>query len=202
MQSILLRGDHPRLLLVIAFFLRNWYSGTPPYAVSPVEGIRRRVGAGVAVSFMTGNDLDAAEKAAKAADVAVVVIGNHPTCNAGWAKYAKLRLSSKSMGSDGSVKVSVAVTNTGSRAGDEVVQMYVQHLGSKVERPIRELKGFERVSLAPKETKVVEMQLPASARGYWNEAQHGVVEEEEPVKILVGGSSDNVRTEGVVGVMR
>ena len=60
-------------------------------------------------------------------------------------KYANLRTSSPQVAKDGAVKVSVDVTNTGSRAGDAVVQLYVKHLGSKVARPGEELKGFKRV---------------------------------------------------------
>ena len=61
-------------------------------------------------------------------------------------KYSNLRTSSPQLAKDGTVTVSVDVTNTGSRAGDAVVQMYVKHLGSKVERPAEELKGFQRVN--------------------------------------------------------
>jgi beta-glucosidase len=64
----------------------DWYSGTPPYAVTPLEGIRARAGAGVKVTSSNGGDLTEAAALAKDADVAVVIIGNHPTCDAGWAK--------------------------------------------------------------------------------------------------------------------
>ena len=65
-------------------------------------------------------------------------------------KYSNLRTSSPTLAKDGTVTVSVDVTNTGSRAGDAVVQMYVKHLGSKVERPREELEGFKRVNLQPR----------------------------------------------------
>src|ERR1019366_3105561 len=64
----------------------DWYSGTPPYAVSPLDGIKNKLGGGVKVDFARDNSQDAAAKIARAADVAIVVVGNHPTCNAGWAK--------------------------------------------------------------------------------------------------------------------
>ncbi len=64
----------------------DWYSGTPPDTVTPLAGIRTRAGAGVKVSFATGENLDQAAELARSADVAVVVIGNHPTCDAGWNK--------------------------------------------------------------------------------------------------------------------
>ena len=64
----------------------DWYSGTPPYTVSPLEGIRAKAGEKIAVSYSPDNTNDAAVEFARAADVAIVIVGNHPTCNAGWAK--------------------------------------------------------------------------------------------------------------------
>ena len=61
------------------------------------------------------------------------------------------------------------VTNTGKRDGDEVVQLYVKHLGSKVARPRKELRGFRRVTLQPGETKTVELPLAAQSLAYWDE---------------------------------
>jgi beta-glucosidase len=66
----------------------DWYSGTPPYTVTPLEGIRARAGAGIKVTYSNGADLGEAGALAKNADVAVVIIGNHPTCDAGWNKCA------------------------------------------------------------------------------------------------------------------
>jgi beta-glucosidase len=58
----------------------DWYSGAFPYAITPLDGIKNKVGAGVKVNFALNNDNNAAVDAAKASDVAIVVIGNHPTC--------------------------------------------------------------------------------------------------------------------------
>jgi beta-glucosidase len=66
--------------------LLDWYSGTPPYTVSPLAGIREAVGDGVRVDFVADNTDGAAARIARNADVAVVVVGNHPTCDAGWEK--------------------------------------------------------------------------------------------------------------------
>jgi beta-glucosidase len=63
----------------------DWYSGTPPYTVSPLEGIRNKVGKSVNVYFAATNKYDSAVIAAKKADIAIVCVGNHPTCDAGWA---------------------------------------------------------------------------------------------------------------------
>jgi beta-glucosidase len=94
------------------------------------------------------------------------------------------------------------VENTGERAGDEVVQMYLTHEGSKVTRPTRELRGFERVSLQPHETKTVRMKLKAASLSYWDEPAGRFVVEEEPVRIRVGGSSADTRMETMVTVAR
>jgi beta-glucosidase len=93
---------------------------------------------------------------------------------------------------DGEVQVTVKVRNTGKRAGDEVVQMYVQHLGSAVERPQLELKGFERVRIEPGAAKNVVLNLKPRDLAYWDEARHAWCTEKEPVRILAGGSSDKL----------
>ena len=310
----------------------DWYSGTPPYTVTPVAGIRERVGATVAVQMSTGSDLAEAAALAKQADVAIVIIGNHPTCDAGWAKcplpsdgkeaidrktltlaqediakavlaanpktivvlqasfpftttwtqehvpailemthnseeqgngladvlfgdynpagrlsqtwvaseqdlppmmdydlrhgrtylylkqkplyafgyglsyttfaYSNLKVSLPKLKQDGTEMVSVDVKNTGSRAGDEVVQLYVSHQGSAVARPIEELKGFERVNLKPGEMRTVTMKLPASALAYWDDGSKKMVVEADRVQVSVGGSSDKLPLHTVVQVVQ
>ena len=310
----------------------DWYSGAFPYAVTPLDGIRNKVGPGVRVNFALNNDNSAAVEAAKVSDVAIVVIGNHPTCDAGWAKceplsdgkesidrrsielqpaqeqliedvvkanprtivvlkasfpfainwaqenvpaivhmahnsqeegnaladvlfgdynpagrlvqtwvksiddlppmmdynirnnrtymyfkgqplypfgyglsyttfaYSNLRTSAPRLASDGQIVVSVNVRNTGKREGQEVVQLYVEHMGSKVERPIKELKGFERVALKVGETKTVRMTLKAEDLGYWDSQKKQWVVEAGNVKLMVGASSADVRLQQTVGV--
>ena len=106
------------------------------------------------------------------------------------------------MGPDGEVTVSVDLKNTGRRAGDEVVQLYVRHEASKVERPRKELRGFERVSLEAGETKTVRLKLRAASLAYWDEKTSRFVVEDEPVRLMVGGSSSDVRLETTVRVSR
>jgi beta-glucosidase len=300
--------------------LLDWYSGTPPYFVSTLEGIREGAGPGVKVLFDDGADAAQATKVARAADVAIVVVGNHPECNAGWDQcpvpsngkedvdrktivleqeelvkqvfaanpktievlrasfpyaivwsqqnlpaivhmthnsqeeghgladvlfgdyspagrltqtwptgdaellpildynlldgetylyskqkplyafgyglsytsfqYEALKLSEPKVAADGSVRVTVRVRNTGKRAGDEVVQMYVQHLGSAVARPKLELKGFERVRLEAGAARDVTMELKPHDLAYWDVAGHVWRVEKEQVRVLGGGSSD------------
>jgi beta-glucosidase len=302
--------------------LIDWYSGTPPFTVTPLAGIRARAGAGVKVEYATGEDLGAVAALAKSVDAVVVVIGNHPTCDAGWEKcpvpsdgkeavdrkslmlaqeeiakaalaanpktivvlqasfpftttwseehvpaileithnseeqgagladvlfgdydpagrltqtwvrdeadlppmmdynirdgrtymyakqkplyafgfglsytsfaYSHLRVSAPTLGAEATATVSVDVKNTGSREGDEVVQMYVSHEGSKVARPVEELKGFERVSLKAGEMKTVTLPLAAKALAYWSDEAKAFVVEKDRVEVKVGGSSDDL----------
>jgi beta-glucosidase len=83
-------------------------------------------------------------------------------------KFANLAVSPESAGANPQVTVTFDVTNSGSRKGAEVAQVYVSDDHSKIERPERELKGFERVPLAPGETKHVSVMLDARAFAYWS----------------------------------
>ena len=114
--------------------------------------------------------------------------------------YSGLKVSKTRLGAGDAAAVSVEVKNTGTRAGDEVVQMYVAHEGSKVERPAEELKGFVRVSLRAGESKTVTMPLAAKDLAYWDEGAKKFVVEKDKVEVRVGGSSEDVRLKTVVGV--
>ena len=321
----------------------DWYGGTPPHAITPLEGIRSAVGPDVKVNYAADEIGNAAMRVAQSSDVAIVVVGNDPTCgpdmahdwvnsadgggtlpctvpsdgregrdrevitlaqeqlikqvyavnpktvvilvssfpfainwtqsnvpailhiahssqdegtalasvlfgdyNPGgrlvttWPKsidqlppmmdydirhgrtymyfkgdplysfgyglsytsfrYANLKASSAEVASDGAITVSVDVTNTGSLTGDEVVQLYVKHLKSKVERPVEELKGFQRVSLRPNETKTVQIPLKASTLAFWDEKQGQFEVEAEPVKLMIGSSSKDIKLATTVNV--
>ncbi len=310
--------------------LQDWYSGTPPYSVSILEGIKNKVAANVAVSHTTNANLAVAM--AKSADVVVVCVGNNPTGNLGWKKvdgptegreavdresisldsaqealvkslyqvnkhvilvlisnfpvainweqqnipaiihithcsqeqgnamadalfgdinpggklvqtwpdslaqlppmmdynirhgrtymyfkgqplypfgfglsytsfeYSNLKTSADKIDKNGEISVSIDVKNTGSRAGDEVVQFYVKHLKSRVERPLEELKGFNRITLNPGETQTVTTKLPASTLAYWDVAKHSFIVEKELVQLMVGSSSADIKAQKVVEV--
>ncbi|MGB7547115.1 MAG: glycoside hydrolase family 3 C-terminal domain-containing protein [Terracidiphilus sp.] len=315
--------------------LLDWYSGTPPYAVSILDGIREAAGKDVTVLFADGSDPAEAAALARKADVAIVVVGNHPECNAGWDEcptpsngkedvdrktivleqeslvkqvfaanprtievlrssfpyaivwseqnlpaivhmvhnsqeeghgladvlfgvyspagrltqtwptgdaqlppildynlldghtymyskekplyafgyglsyttfaYEGLSLSAPKMDADGSVEVTVKVKNTGTRPSDEVVQMYVQHPGSQgggsaVQRPRLELKGFKRVRIEAGAERDVTLQLKARDLAYWDTPNHTWRVEKEQVRVLAGGSSDNLPVHAVVEV--
>jgi beta-glucosidase len=313
--------------------LLDWYSGTPPYTVTPLAGIRNKVGNSVEVKYAKDNTGGAAVNIAKAAGVAIVCVGNHPYCytapwgectipsdgreavdrqaiileqeelikqvysanpntvvvlissfpyainwtqenipaiihlthssqelgnaladalfgevNPGgrlvqtWPKaieqlpamldynirhgrtymyfkdeplypfgyglsyttfaYSNLRVSSNKLKSQGEISVSVDIRNTGKRAGDEVVQMYVKHLNSRVERPLKELRGFKRVTVKPSETKTVSIPLKAENLAYWEKDQHRFVVEPEQISIMVGSSSADIKLQAAIEVVR
>jgi beta-glucosidase len=325
----------------------DWYGGTPPYATTPLQGIRNEVGPNVKVNFAAydaPDGEDAALQAASESDVAVVVVGNNPTCgdeahawysspgNGGgitlpctdpgdgregrdretmdlnqeqiikqvfiknpktvvmlvtsfpytinWTeanvpailtmahssqdegtalarvlfgddnpgghlvrtwprsadqlpprmdynirdgytymyfkgeplypfgfglsytsfKFSNLRTSSERLAKDGSLTVSVDVTNTGKRAGDQVVQLYIEHLHSAVSRPGEELEGFQRVSLDAGQTKTVSIKLPASQLAYWDVRTHAFRVESEPVRLMIGDSSADITLKTTIHV--
>ena len=309
--------------------LLDWYSGTPPYAISPLDGIKNAAGGSVKVNYAANNDGDAAVRIARESDVAIVCVGNHP--NGGfdtqWAKvsvpsegreavdrqsitleqeelikavfqanpktivvlkssfpYAinwtqenvpailHMALNSQEEGralatvlfgdynpagrlvqtwpksldqlppmmdydirrgrtymyfrdtplypfgyglsyttfayrdlttnrSSEIINASVTVKNTGRRAGDEVVQLYVKHIDSAVTRPLKELADFKRVHLAPQEEKTVKLSIPASRLAYWNAEKHQWVVEKDQIEITVGGSSTDTRLRKTIRVL-
>jgi len=301
--------------------LLDWYSGTPPYTISILEGIKNAVGKNVEVFFAASNQMDEATKAASKADIAIVCVGNHPygtdprwkvspvpsdgreavdrkaimleqedlvkvvlkanphtvmvlvsnfpfainwsqenvpailhvTNNsqelgngladvlfgdvnpAGrttqtWVKsitdlppmmdydirhgrtyqyfkgkplypfgyglsyttfaYSGIKASAATL--KDSVIVSVDVKNTGKRDGDEVVQLYVSYPGSKVVRPLKQLKGFKRVFIPAGETKTIEIPLKAEDLAYWNVEKHAFLVEKGKVNLMIGSSSENI----------
>jgi beta-glucosidase len=92
----------------------------------------------------------------------------------------------------GIVPVTLDVTNTGSRAGDEVVQLYVHFPHSAVPRPGQQLKAFARISLAPGETRTVTLPLKVADLAYWNDSLHRLIVEKGPLELRLGDSSRNI----------
>jgi beta-glucosidase len=113
-------------------------------------------------------------------------------------RYDSLHTSSDTIAPNGAITVSANVTNSGHRTGDEVVQLYVQHLASAVTRPRQELRGFQRITLQPGETRTVQFTLPAKALTYWNSAIHGWAFEGKPVRLEIGASSADIRLTKIV----
>lgn len=302
--------------------LLDWYSGTPPYVITPLEGIKKKLGNNVEVLVAKNNIDGKAAAIAKKADYVIMIIGNHPVCNAGWAncpvpsegkeavdrqsltleqedlikvvyqanpktvvalissfpyainwtqenvpaivhmtqnsqetgtaladvlfgdynpagrltqtwlkditdlpelldynirngrtymyskkkplyafghglsyttfKYNSVETSSETISKNGELKVTVSVTNTGNKDGDEVIQLYVKQLESKVERPEKELKAFKRVFFKAGETKNVDLVVKAKDLEYWNTAKQTFELEKNTIEIQIGSASDNI----------
>ena len=326
LRSIAVIGPYGDNVLV------DWYAGIPPYTVTPLEGIRNKVGPNVRVRYMPDNNNSGASNLAAESDVAIVFVGNHPTCNgpfgrcalpnegkeaidrkaidldqaqlgliqrvkaanaktivvlissfpyainwvqdnvpailhmshssqeegnaiadvlfgdynpagrlvATWVKslddlppmmdydirkgrtymyfkgqplypfgfglsytafqYSNLRTSAGAVSGTGEITVSVDVRNTGARGGDEVVQLYVKRLNSVVERPIKELRGFERITLRQNEMRTVRLPLKGTDLTYWDAGKQSFVVEPGSVGILLGASSADVRLEKTISV--
>jgi beta-glucosidase len=311
----------------------DWYAGNLPYAVTPLDGIRAKVGPGVRVRYALDNQINSnAANIAAESDLAIVFVGNIPTCNAPFGKgcpasegkealdrktielepaqtqmvqrvmranpktivvlvssfpyamsavqqsapailhmshssqeqgsaladvlfgdynpagrlsvtwpksindlppmmdydvrkgrtymyskaepqypfgyglsyttfeYANLRTSAETVRAGGEIVVRVDVKNTGSRPGDEVPQLYVSYPGSAVERPIRQLRGFTRVSVKPGETRTVELKLEAADLTYWNATSHAFTLEPGTVDVQIGASSADIRLKKTIAV--
>ncbi|AMK16593.1 beta-glucosidase [Sphingobium sp. MI1205] len=103
------------------------------------------------------------------------------------------RLSAAQVGPGGTVTVSVDVRNTGARLGDETVQLYIRDKVSSVTRPVKELKGFERVTLKPGESRTVQFAVGPQSLQMWNDRMERVVEPGE-FEIMTGNSSVDLKS--------
>jgi beta-glucosidase len=110
--------------------------------------------------------------------------------------YSNLGLSSAQVGSDGTVKIHVDVKNTGDRAGDEVVQMYVHNNDQSADQPHEQLQGFERISLNPGESKTVNFTLPVEQLSFWDTSKHAYVIHPGTFDVMVGSAWDDIRQKG------
>ena len=95
---------------------------------------------------------------------------------------------------DDKIEVVVPVTNTGDRKGKETVQLYVRDVKSSVDRPVKELKGFKKVSLNPGETKDVKFELDRKSLSYFDADKHQWVMEPGDFEVLIGASSGDIRS--------
>jgi beta-glucosidase len=103
--------------------------------------------------------------------------------------YGGLAVDRATIPADGSVTVSVDVANTGDRAADEVVQLYIHQRHGTASRPVRELKGFQRITLAAGESRAVSFTLGPRELRYWNAASRDWVVDASPFDVWVGGDS-------------
>ena len=108
--------------------------------------------------------------------------------------YTNAKADKAEMTADQTLKVSVDVTNTGSADGAEVVQLYINDVKSTIDRPVKELKNFEKVYLKAGETKTVTFEIDAEDLSYFDADKHEWVAEPGKFKALLGSSSEDVRS--------
>jgi len=106
-------------------------------------------------------------------------------------RISNVALSATQIRGDGSVRVTAEVENIGKRAGDEVVQVYIRDVAASIARPVKELKGFQRVELKPGEKRRLEFVLGPEHLGFYNQQMKFVVEPGE-FRVMVGSNSQDV----------
>ena len=109
--------------------------------------------------------------------------------------YTDLRMSSDSMRADGTVTVSFMLANTGKRAGEEVVQLYLRDMVASVVRPVKELKGFQKLMLAPGEQRRISFTIDRNTLSFYNRQLVWGAEPGE-FSIMIGSASDAIRLQG------
>ena len=133
--------------------------------------------------------------------------GRKPLFPFGWGlsyttfRFDHLRVDPAEIGTGGQATVTVDVTNTGSREGDEVAELYLHQRVASVTRPVMELKGFQRIGLKPGETKTVEFKLESRDLQMLNRVMHRVVEP-AVFDIMVGPSSDQTASVSLLVVTK
>jgi beta-glucosidase len=110
-------------------------------------------------------------------------------------EFGNLRISPGKVPVNGEVTIKAEVKNTGKRAGDEVVQLYINDAVASVTRPVKELKGFKRIHLEPGESEIVEFRLPVENLAFYNRDMERVVEP-GMFRVMVGRSSEDILLEG------
>ena len=108
-------------------------------------------------------------------------------------RFSDITLNRSSIGMDNELVASVTVTNTGDRAGSEVVQLYIRDLVGSVTRPVKELKGFEKIYLQPNESRTVRFTIAPEMLKFYN-ADLKFVAEPGDFDVMIGPDSRNVKT--------
>jgi beta-glucosidase len=115
-------------------------------------------------------------------------------------KYSHLTTSAKTLAASDSLSVAVDVKNDGKVRGDEVVQLYVRHEGSRVPRPRLDLRGYRRITLDPGQSRRVSFTLAGASLAWWDSTAQRWTVEQDRVRLQVGGSSDADRAHTTISV--
>jgi beta-glucosidase len=108
--------------------------------------------------------------------------------------YGKAALSAKTMKADETLTVSIPVRNTGTRTGKEIVQLYIGDEKSSLVRPVKELKGFQKIELAPGEEKIVTFKISVNELQFFDDRKHEWVSEPGKFTAYIGASSGDIRS--------
>ncbi|HEY5499621.1 MAG TPA: glycoside hydrolase family 3 C-terminal domain-containing protein, partial [Bacteroidales bacterium] len=108
-------------------------------------------------------------------------------------EYGKMKADKAMMTQSDSITVSIPVKNTGNRTGSEVVQLYIRDIKSSLPRPIKELKGFRKITLSPDEEKIVRFVVKSDDLKYYDDKHAGWVAEKGQFEALIGASSSDIR---------
>lgn len=111
-------------------------------------------------------------------------------------EYGKPTATSKTMSADGNLTIKISVKNTGNREGQEVVQLYISDIKSSLPRPVKELKGFQKIKLAPGEEKTVTFTIDKEALSFFDDAQHAWIAEPGKFEAIIAASAADIK--GVV----
>ncbi|CAD0003099.1 glycoside hydrolase family 3 C-terminal domain-containing protein [Flavobacterium chungangense] len=109
-------------------------------------------------------------------------------------EYGKVTADKKQMSANDQITFSVKVKNTGSREGSEIVQLYISDLKSSLPRPIKELKGFEKISLKAGEEKTVTFTIDKTALSFFDDKKHDWIAEPGAFEAIVGASSTDIKS--------
>jgi beta-glucosidase len=112
--------------------------------------------------------------------------------------YDNLALTSTAIAPSQTVTITATVKNTGSRAGDEVAQMYIHEVAPSLKRPIKELKGFQRLTLAPGQSQTATFTLSYDDCAYWDSTSQKFVVKPGVFNVMVGSSSADIRLNGQI----
>jgi beta-glucosidase len=115
-------------------------------------------------------------------------------------EYGELRLSPKEVPAEASLEISVDITNSGKRAGDEIVQLYVHDVVASTTRPVQQLAGFARVSLRAGETRTIAFTLDTSQLALYDAEMRFVVEP-GTIEVMVGASSADIRSRAIFEIV-
>lgn len=110
--------------------------------------------------------------------------------------YSNLQLSKSHISPNETLQISVEVTNNSKVAGKEVVQLYLHDINATVPRPLKELKGFSKVSLLPGQTKTVQLSLDKKDLSFWDVEKQGWLAQPGQFKVMIGSASDDIRLSG------